>query len=288
MHASLTRQSVPWEAVIALDGASPDGLSAPLAQDARVRTLALPRPVGAACARKPPDGTGTTVVDLVTCTKRHRTSVHTTSRRFIGDAARDLARQPPGQWHASVKIYSHPARQEDIAPWVRDSGELGRALPSERIPYTATLTDMAPGTMLLFVERPSRQLDYSSAPSPIVEGQTAADVSEALLDAVRRGYDAGPMVRLRELLETNGRFANALETVQGRQVAARLSALGRQIEFLTREVEEAAEDLDATVPVPPPHPHPRSARRPAPARPPASSAAPSPLIPHQLRPVSHT
>jgi hypothetical protein len=51
MHASLTRQTVPWEALIALDGASPDRLPAPLAQDARVRTLSLPRPVGAACAR---------------------------------------------------------------------------------------------------------------------------------------------------------------------------------------------------------------------------------------------
>ncbi|MBK3638605.1 glycosyltransferase [Streptomyces sp. MBT97] len=51
MHASLTRQSVPWEAVIALDGASPDRLPDPLAQDSRVRTLVLPRPVGAACAR---------------------------------------------------------------------------------------------------------------------------------------------------------------------------------------------------------------------------------------------
>ncbi|CAO0837285.1 Glycosyltransferase 2-like domain-containing protein OS=Streptomyces microflavus OX=1919 GN=Smic_07820 PE=4 SV=1 [Streptomyces microflavus] len=51
MHASLTRQSAPWEAVIALDGASPDRLPAPLAQDPRVRTLVLPRAVGAACAR---------------------------------------------------------------------------------------------------------------------------------------------------------------------------------------------------------------------------------------------
>ncbi|MFF7337355.1 glycosyltransferase family 2 protein [Streptomyces sp. NPDC008163] len=51
MHASLTRQSVPWEAVIALDGASPDLLPAQLARDTRVRALALPRPVGAACAR---------------------------------------------------------------------------------------------------------------------------------------------------------------------------------------------------------------------------------------------
>ncbi|WP_405595455.1 glycosyltransferase family 2 protein [Streptomyces sp. NBC_01092] len=51
MHESLTRQSVPWEAVIALDGADPARLPAPLADDSRVRVLALPRPVGAACAR---------------------------------------------------------------------------------------------------------------------------------------------------------------------------------------------------------------------------------------------
>lgn len=42
---------MPFEAVIALDGATPDRLPAPLKQDPRVRTLTLPRPVGAACAR---------------------------------------------------------------------------------------------------------------------------------------------------------------------------------------------------------------------------------------------
>lgn len=51
MHASLTRQTVLWEAVIAIDGADPQRLPAPLAADPRVRTLALPRPVGAACTR---------------------------------------------------------------------------------------------------------------------------------------------------------------------------------------------------------------------------------------------
>jgi glycosyltransferase involved in cell wall biosynthesis len=51
MHESLTRQSVPWEAVIALDGADPARLPAALADDPRVRVLTLPRPVGAACAR---------------------------------------------------------------------------------------------------------------------------------------------------------------------------------------------------------------------------------------------
>lgn len=51
MHASLVRQSVPWEAVIAIDGADPALLPAPLTDDPRVRVLVLPRSVGAACAR---------------------------------------------------------------------------------------------------------------------------------------------------------------------------------------------------------------------------------------------
>jgi|GEM_PF-3235680 hypothetical protein len=108
----------------------------------------------------PAGGTKTTVVDLIGCAKRHRTSVHTSSRRFIGDAARDLARLLPGQWHASVESYSHPAWQEDLVPWIWDSGELGRAVQSERIPYAALLTDAVQGTTLLFIERPGRQLDY--------------------------------------------------------------------------------------------------------------------------------
>jgi hypothetical protein len=73
------------------------------------------------------------------------------------------------------------------------------------------------------------------------------------------------MVCLQELLETSGQFASALETVQGRQIAARFSALSRQIEFLTREVEEAAEDLGATVAVLPPHRIPVLRVRPRPA-----------------------
>jgi hypothetical protein len=73
------------------------------------------------------------------------------------------------------------------------------------------------------------------------------------------------MVRLQELLETGSQFASALERVQGRQIAARRSALGRRIEFLTREVEEAAEDLGATVAVLPPHRTPVLRIRPRPA-----------------------
>src|SRR5690606_13611222 len=68
------------------------------------------------------------------------------SRQFIGDAARDLARLLPGQWHTSIEIYSHPAWQEDLVPWIWDSGELGRILQNERVPYAATLTDTVQGT----------------------------------------------------------------------------------------------------------------------------------------------
>ncbi|MFE9976506.1 hypothetical protein ACFYRD_38865 [Streptomyces hirsutus] len=121
----------------------------------------------------PAHGAGTTVVDLVRCAERHRTSVHTSNRRFIGDAARDLARLLPGQWHASVEIYSHPAWQENLVPWIWDNGELGRALQTERVPYAATLTDTVQGTTLLFIERPDRQLDYlvgAFAPEGLEEG----------------------------------------------------------------------------------------------------------------------
>ncbi|MEU2145139.1 MULTISPECIES: hypothetical protein [Streptomyces albovinaceus subgroup] len=117
----------------------------------------------------------------------------------------------------------------------------------------------------------------------VTEGRSAGDASNALLGAVQRGYAAGPMVRLQELVETSGKFASALETAQGRQIAARLSVLGRQIEFLTREIEEAAEDLGATVAVLPPHRTPVLRVRPRPA------VDTSPPVPPPLagRPARH-
>ncbi|MET8561300.1 hypothetical protein ABZV75_12175 [Streptomyces flaveolus] len=127
-----------------------------------------------------------------------------------------------------------------------------------------------PGVLRADVSRfnrpaPAPEVSLQELIRDVVEGQTAGDASDALLGAVQRGYDAGPMIRLQELLETSSQFASALETVQGRQIAARLSALGRQIEFLTREVEEAAEDLGATVAVLPPHRTPALRARPRPA-----------------------
>ncbi|WP_329159926.1 hypothetical protein OHB49_11270 [Streptomyces sp. NBC_01717] len=128
---------------------------------------------------------------------------------------------------------------------------------------------------------PAPEISLQELTRDVVEAQHAGDASNALLSATQRGYDAGPMVRLQELLETSSQFASALETVQGRQIAARLSALGRQIEFLTREVEEAAEDLGATVAVLPPHRTPvlRVRQRPAvdttPPTPPPRASTPA-------------
>ncbi|WP_413115445.1 hypothetical protein ACK1X7_20195 [Streptomyces sp. CY1] len=138
--------------------------------------------------------------------------------------------------------------------------EAGQALPAP----------VPPGVLRADVSEFNRpalapEISLQELTRDVVEAQHAGDASNALLGATQRGYDAGPMVRLQELLETSGQFASALETVQGRQIAARLSALGRQIEFLTREVEEAAEDLGATVAVLPPHRTPVLRVRPRPA-----------------------
>ena len=130
---------------------------------------------------------------------------------------------------------------------------------------------------------PAPEISLQELTRDVVEAQHAGDASNALLSATQRGYDAGPMVRLQELLETSSQFASALETVQGRQVAARLSALGRQIEFLTREVEEAAEDLGATVAVLPPHRTPVLRVRPRPA---VDTAPPTPP-PRASTPARH-
>jgi hypothetical protein len=156
--------------------------------------------------------------------------------------------------------------------------EAGKVLPAP----------VPPGVLRADVSRfnrpaPVPEVSLQELIRDVVEGQTAGDASEALLGAVQRGYTPGPMVRLQELLETSSQFASALATVQGRQIAARLSALGRQIEFLTREVEEAAEDLGATVAVLPPHRTPVPRVRPRPA---VDTAPPTPP-PRAITPAHH-
>ncbi|HEX5566531.1 MAG TPA: hypothetical protein VFY14_06295 [Streptomyces sp.] len=118
------------------------------------------------------DASRATVADLVRHATAHGAEVTTSNRRFIGDTARDIARLLPGQWEVRIELYSHPVWQQDLVPWLWDSGELAHAVQNERIPYAATLTDTA-GTTLLLVERPGHQLDYlvgAFAPEPFEEG----------------------------------------------------------------------------------------------------------------------
>ncbi|MGJ5751609.1 hypothetical protein FB563_4046 [Streptomyces puniciscabiei] len=120
-----------------------------------------------------PDASRATVAGLVRSAEAHGVTVTASSRRFIGDAARDIARVLSGQWDTQVELYCHPVWQEDLVPYLWDSGELGRAVQTDRIPYAATLTDAASGTTLLLIERPGHQLHYlvgAFAPEPFGEG----------------------------------------------------------------------------------------------------------------------
>ncbi len=156
--------------------------------------------------------------------------------------------------------------------------EAGRALPSPVPPGV-----LRPDVSGFNRPEPTPEISVQVLTRGVIEAQNAGDASNALLHATQRTHDAGPMVRLQQLLDTSAQFAAALETVQGRRIAGRLYELGRRIEFLTREVEEAAEDVGAPVAVLPPHRTPALRVRPRPsvdtAPPTPSSRASSPRPP---------
>ncbi|GHH29531.1 hypothetical protein [Streptomyces rubradiris] len=101
--------------------------------------------------------------------------VTASSRRFIGDAARDIARLLPGQWNTQVEIYAHPVWQEDLLPYLWDNGDLAHAVRTARIPYAATLTNRATATILLLAERPGRLGYLVGALAPAAFGEVDGD-----------------------------------------------------------------------------------------------------------------
>ncbi|MBB0231712.1 hypothetical protein, partial [Streptomyces calidiresistens] len=107
-----------------------------------------------------PDLARDRVASLVRLSKFYRAEVTTGSRQFIGDTAGDIAALLPGEWKARVEIYSNPHWQEDLVPWLWDSGELARVVRHERVPCAAALTDTASETTLLLIERPDREAGY--------------------------------------------------------------------------------------------------------------------------------
>ncbi|WP_206342755.1 hypothetical protein [Streptomyces ureilyticus] len=112
-----------------------------------------------ALAVNDPQAARDTVHQLIRTARRHQATVTASSRRYLGDIADEMAAHLPGQWSARVGVHSHPVWQHDLVPWLWDAGELIRAVQTERLPYTAVLTD-GTGIELLLVERPGHQSDY--------------------------------------------------------------------------------------------------------------------------------
>ncbi|CAM5445563.1 hypothetical protein [Streptomyces hirsutus] len=166
------------------------------------------------------DASRATVANLVRHATARGAEVVTSSQRFIGDTARDIARLLPGQWDVRIELYSHPVWQQDLVPWLWDSGELVRAVQTQRIPYAATLTDTSETTLLL-IERPDHQLGYlvgAFAPEPFEEGygdphaphsialppfagRAARGIADRFLPAYERAVHAGRIATVAEALD---------------------------------------------------------------------------------------
>ncbi|MFB7270774.1 hypothetical protein [Streptomyces sp. NPDC056244] len=179
------------------------------------------------------------VTALIDSAERHRTTVIINSRRYLGEVAEDLAAQLPGTWNATLSVHSHPIWQEDLVPWLWDSGELTQAVQTARVPYTATLSNGA-GIELLLIERPGHDQDAyivgavapegfddnyeePNAPASLIAAapELAAAITDRFLPAYqqalharRTGEVASALARVREELETlramtgSGRFSD--------------------------------------------------------------------------------
>ncbi|MEU5162307.1 hypothetical protein AB0G74_22250 [Streptomyces sp. NPDC020875] len=97
---------------------------------------------------------------LVYFARRHRAAVVTSTRPYLGDVAGTIARQLPGPWVTAVEVYSHPVWQEDLVPWLWDSGDLIHAVQAGQVTHAAKLTNPAAGVDLLIVERPGHPAGY--------------------------------------------------------------------------------------------------------------------------------
>ncbi|MGW4200328.1 hypothetical protein [Streptomyces sp. NPDC004726] len=100
------------------------------------------------------------VSTLVHFARRHRAVVVTSTRPHLGDIADTIARQLPGPWTSTVEVYSHPVWQEDLMPWLWDSGELTQAVQDGQVLYAAQLTNKNAGINLLLIERPGHPAGY--------------------------------------------------------------------------------------------------------------------------------
>ncbi|MFF0448028.1 hypothetical protein ACFYT4_16735 [Streptomyces sp. NPDC004609] len=97
---------------------------------------------------------------LVHAARRHRAAVVTSTRPYLGDIADTIAHQLPGPWTPTVEVYSHPVWQEDLVPWLWDSGELIHAVQAGQVTHATRLTNETAGVDLLLIERPGHSTGY--------------------------------------------------------------------------------------------------------------------------------
>lgn len=147
---------------------------------------------------------------LVHFARRHRSAVVTSTRPYLGDVADTIAHQLPGPWTPTVEVYSHPVWQEDLVPWLWDSGELTRAVQAGQVTHAAKLTNETMGIDLLLIECPGHASGYvvgalapdgfddnyddPHAPTSVVLSQdpyrAAAEIVDRYLPAYRQGLHA--------------------------------------------------------------------------------------------------
>ncbi|WP_406220698.1 hypothetical protein [Streptomyces decoyicus] len=111
----------------------------------------------------------------------------------------------------------------------------------------------------------SRVQRIESLTHEVLTSTSSSEVAEVLhfASSTRLPF-RGPLAALSDLTDAAGEFSRALETHQGTEIAARLAAVSRQLHYLTGEVREISDELDATASVLPPHRVPRPHHLPSP------------------------
>ncbi|MFF8958634.1 hypothetical protein [Streptomyces sp. NPDC014894] len=205
-------------------------------------------------ANTDPAATRHTLAQLVVIAGRHRTSITTSSRPYIGDAADAIVRGLPGAWTATLEIYSHPVWQEDLVPWLWDAGPLATAVRTERVPCAAQLGN-GEGVHLMLVERPGHTEGYllgalapvpfddndecPFAPRSIVLPQTADAAAQAITEEFLPAYHQA--IHYRRIDAAEQALARARAIVQRQRACSSAPARGsRQPRPLDGSV---AEDL---------------------------------------------
>ncbi|MGW2404056.1 hypothetical protein ACWCXK_05960 [Streptomyces sp. NPDC001739] len=104
----------------------------------------------------------------------------------------------------------------------------------------------------------SRVKRIESLTHEILTSTSTSDVAEVLhLTSSTQPPFRGPLAALRDLIDAADEFSHALGTRHGTEIAARLTGVSRQLHYLTGELREISDELDAAASVLPPHRVPR-------------------------------